>query len=110
MLSTPAGEAKLVAVHVLKQTVSLRMSDTLNVIEMTMEELRGQYGTAVRPAELVKQELAPQPAAEALPETTPPAESSPDTGEGAPRRRRRRRGGRGRRNHGSSTDQPPPQA
>ena len=109
MLSTPAGEAKLVAVHVLKQTVSLRMSDTLNVIEMTMEELRGQYGTAVRPAELVKQELAPQPAAEALPETTPPAESSPDTGEGAPRRRRRRRGGRGRRNHGPSTDQPPPQ-
>jgi len=109
MLSTPAGEAKLVAVHVLKQTVSLRMSDTLNVIEMTMEELRGQYGTAVRPAELVKQELAPQPAAEAPPETTPPAESSPDTGEGAPRRRRRRRGGRGRRNHGPSTDQPPPQ-
>ena len=110
MLSTPAGEAKLVAVHVLKQTVSLRMSDTLNVIEMTMEELRGQYGTAVRPAELVKQELAPQPAAEAPPETTPPAESSPDTGEGAPRHRRRRRGGRGRRNHGPSTDQPPPQA
>ena len=54
MLSTPAGEAKLVAVHVLKQTVSLRMADTLNVVEMSMEELRGQYGTAVRPAELVK--------------------------------------------------------
>ena len=110
MLSTPAGEAKLVAVHVLKQTVSLRMSDTLNVIEMPMEELRGQYGTAVRPADLVKQELAPRPAAEEPPATTPPAETSPDTGEGAPRRRRRRRGGRGRRNHGASTDQSPPPA
>ncbi len=110
MLSTPAGEAKLVAVHVLKQTVSLRMSDTLNVIEMPMEELRGQYGTAVRPAELVKQEMASEPAADTPPETAPPAEASPDTGEGAPRRRRRRRGGRGRRNHGASTDQSPPPA
>lgn len=110
MLSTPAGEAKLVAVHVLKQTVSLRMSDTLNVVEMSMEELRSQYGTAVRPAELVKQEMASQPPAEAPVEKAPPAESSPaDGGESAPRRRRRRRGGRGRRNHGPSADQPPSQ-
>ena len=109
MLSTPAGEAKLVAVHVLKQTVSLRMSDTLNVVEMPMEELRSQYGTAVRPAELVKQELAPSPAAEAQPDARPPeATAAPDQGEDRPRHRRRRRGGRGRRNGGPTTDQPPP--
>ena len=108
MLSTPAGEAKLVAVHVLKQTVSLRMSDTLNVVEMSMEELRGQYGTAVRPAELVKQELASSPpAVEAPPATRPPEPTASDQGEDHQRRRRRRRGGRGRRNHGPSTEQPP---
>jgi cell fate regulator YaaT (PSP1 superfamily) len=107
MLSTPAGEAKLVAVHVLKQTVSLRMSDTLTVIEMPMEELRNQYGTAVRPAEMVKQEAASQ-AAEAPVEKAPPAEPSvAEGGEGVARRRRRRRGGRGRRNHGPSQGQPP---
>ena len=107
MLSTPAGEAKLVAVHVLKQTVSLRMSDTLTVIEMPMEELRNQYGTAVRPAEMVKQEAASQ-AAEASVEKAPPAEPSvAEGGEGVARRRRRRRGGRGRRNHGPSQGQPP---
>jgi cell fate regulator YaaT (PSP1 superfamily) len=112
MLSTPAGEAKLIAVHVLKQTVSLRMSDTLNVIEMDMEELRGQYGTAVRPAELVKTEMASQPAAEG-PRPVEKAngpEPSADGGEGAPRRRRRRRGGRGRHGHGPSNGQPPTQA
>jgi cell fate regulator YaaT (PSP1 superfamily) len=110
MLSTPAGEAKLVAVHVLKQTVSLRMSDTLNVVEMPMEELRSQYGTAVRPAELVKQELAPRPAADAPAETRSPEATAPDQGEDHPRRRRRRRGGRGRRNSGPTPDQPPPPA
>jgi cell fate regulator YaaT (PSP1 superfamily) len=107
MLSTPAGEAKLVAVHVLKQTVSLRMSDTLNVIEMSMEELRGQYGGAVRPSELVKQEMATLAAAEAPPELRP-VDGPPVAGE-EPKRRRRRRGGRGRRGHGQSTsEQPPP--
>ena len=109
MLSTPAGEAKLVAVHVLKQTVSLRMSDTLTVVEMPMDELRNQYGTAVRPAELVKQETAPEAVAEA-PAESPSSETAPEQGEGQPRRRRRRRGGRGRRNQGPTTDQPPPQA
>jgi len=108
MLSTPAGEAKLVAVHVLKQTVSLRMSDTLTVVEMPMEEIRSQYGTAVRPAELVKQETASGPAA-ATPAENAPAETAPDRGEGAPRHRRRRRVGRGRRNHGSTPDKPPAQ-
>jgi len=107
ILSTPAGEAKLVAVHVLKQTVSLRMSDTLNVIEMPMDEIRSQYGVAVRPAELVKQEMAPKPAAESPPEKRPADETSTDPAEGPPRRRRRRRGGRGRGNQGPSTEQPP---
>jgi len=105
MLSTPAGEAKLVAVHVLKQTVSLRMSDTLNVVEMPMEELRNQYGTAVRPAEMVKQEMASQE--EAPVERAPAASQAPNEGgDGAQRRRRRRRGGRGR-HHGPLQGQPP---
>jgi len=105
MLSTPAGEAKLVAVHVLKQTVSLRMSDTLNVVEMPMEELRNQYGTAVRPAEMVKQEMASQE--EAPVERAPAASQAPNEGgENAQRRRRRRRGGRGR-HHGPLQGQPP---
>jgi cell fate regulator YaaT (PSP1 superfamily) len=110
MLSTPAGEAKLIGVHVLKQTVSLRMADTLTVVEMSMEELRGQYGTAVRPAELVKEEIAPQPP-EAPPAETRPREetAAADNAEGRPPRRRRRRGGRGRRNGGPPSDQPQPQ-
>lgn len=107
ILSTPAGEAKLVAVHVLKQTVSLRMSDTMNVIEMPMDEIRSQYGVAVRPAELVKQEMTPEPAAESPPEKRPADETSTDPAEGPPRRRRRRRGGRGRGNQGPATEQPP---
>jgi cell fate regulator YaaT (PSP1 superfamily) len=106
MLSTPAGEAKLVAVHVLKQTVSLRMSDTMTVVEMPMEELRNQYGTAVRPAEMVKQERMSQ-AAEAPAEKAPGTEPlAAEGGEGAPQRRRRRRGGRGRRSRGPSPGQP----
>ncbi len=108
MLSTPAGEAKLIGVHVLKQTVSLRMSDTMNVVEMPMEELRAQYGTAVRPAELVKTEMAPQPPMEGAPvERTNGPEASTNGDDAAQRRRRRRRGGRGRHGHGPS--QPPTQ-
>ena len=110
MLSTPAGEAKLVAVHVLKQTVSLRMSDTLTVVEMPMEELRSQYGTVVRPAELVKQEAVREPTAEATAETPAAASNGPEAnaeqGDSRSRRRRRRRGGRGRHTQGPPPDQP----
>jgi cell fate regulator YaaT (PSP1 superfamily) len=112
MLSTPVGEAKLVGVHVLKQTVSLRMSDTLNVIEMSMDELRGQYGTAVRPAEMVKTEMASQPAEEAAvasDEGANGATTASEKPEGAPKRRRRRRGGRGRHRRGTPGGQPPAQ-
>ncbi len=109
MLSTPAGEAKLVAVHVLKQTVALRMADSLTVVEMSMEELRGQYGTAVRPAELVKQELRPA-AEEATPQSQPrppaPQQAAGEKSEGQARRRRRR-GGRGRRGQGPRNEGPP---
>ncbi len=105
MLSTPAGEAKLIAVHVLKQTVSLRMADTLTVVDMSMDELRGQYGTAVRPAELVKEEL--QSALEAPPRSQPPTQAASEQSEAEPHRRRRRRGGRGRRGQGPRNDNPP---
>ncbi|MGD0765205.1 MAG: regulatory iron-sulfur-containing complex subunit RicT [Dehalococcoidia bacterium] len=108
MVSTPAGEAKLVAVHALKQTVSLRMADTLVVVEMPMEELRSQYGLAVRPVGIEK--AAAQPAEtprarEAGPHRAPREAPSPEREGDRPRRRRRRRGGRG----GRSTGPPPPQ-
>ncbi|MGA2286093.1 MAG: stage 0 sporulation family protein [Dehalococcoidia bacterium] len=105
ILSTPAGEAKLVAVHVLKQTVSLRMTDSLTVVDMSMEELRGQYGTTVRPAELVKEEL--RAAAEEAPRPQPTQQAAGGQSEGEPHRRRRRRGGRGRRGQGPRDDNPP---
>ena len=118
MLSTPAGEAKLVGVHVLKQTVSLRMAGSLTVVEMPMDELRGQYGLAVRPLDLVKQETegAPAPAgadAAATPQARPlmrplPSDTPAAEGDGRPPRRRRRRGGRGRKGRGPAPDQPSP--
>ncbi|MGA2284831.1 MAG: regulatory iron-sulfur-containing complex subunit RicT [Dehalococcoidia bacterium] len=106
ILSTPAGEAKLVAVHVLKQTVSLRVADSLTIVEMPIDELRGQYGTVVRPAELVKEELRAA-TEEAPPRSQPPAQSAAEQSEGQPRRRRRRRGGRGRHGQGPRDDSPP---
>ncbi len=104
MLSTPVGEAKLIAVHVLKQTVSLRVADTLTVVEMPIDDLRGQYGTVVRPAELVKEELR---AVEQAPPSPATEGATGESSEEQPRRRRRRRGGRGRRGGGQRSDIPP---
>jgi cell fate regulator YaaT (PSP1 superfamily) len=108
MLSTPAGEAKLVAVHALKQTVSLRMADSLAVIEMPMDELRDQYGLAVRPTRVEKGAVEPAETARAegrRPARRPPEAAPPERQDARPRRRRRRRGGRG----GRRTGQPPSQ-
>jgi hypothetical protein len=117
MVSTPAGEAKVNSVNVMKKTVSLWLTEQHHVIEMPAVELQMQYGLTVRPVELVREIEEPlhAPAEDAAPDTGAPAEdAAPDTGapaeeprdsapgadapEGTPRRRRRgRRGGRNRR-------------
>ncbi len=51
-VTTPVGRAKVLSLNTLKQTMRLRFDETGEVVEMTVEELRGQYGTAVRPEEL----------------------------------------------------------
>ncbi len=109
-VSTPAGMAKVVALNILKQTVGLRLEDGHRNIEVPVDEMRLQYGTAVRPVE-TKASLAPEP------ERTPDSDGG-DSDHGEPegeqqagkrRPRRRRRGRRGRRPTGVSTDgrQPP---
>jgi cell fate regulator YaaT (PSP1 superfamily) len=125
-VTTPAGRAKVLSVNSLKQMVRLRFDETGQVVEISAEELRNQYGTVVRPEELeatVEEPLrrrdrqlrdnfvgvlAPteRPVAARAPSVVRPgAAEADDTAEGgevgadgAPRKRRRRgrRGGRGR--------------
>jgi hypothetical protein len=123
-VTTPVGRAKVLSVNSLKQLVRLRFDETGEVVEIGADELRAQYGNAVRPEELeaVVEEpirrrdrmlqdsfLAPisavaAPVAPAAPQQ-PQAEGieAPEAADGVdangePRRRRRRgrRGGRGR--------------
>jgi cell fate regulator YaaT (PSP1 superfamily) len=51
-VTTPAGRAKVLSVNSLKQMVRLRFDETGQIIEISAEELRKQYGTVVRPEEL----------------------------------------------------------
>jgi len=108
-VSTPAGNAKLIGINVPKQTVSLQIVEGLTIVEMTIEELRGQYGTAIRPAEVEEEAAAPVPETKA--EVTETARTPSEEGEaakgggGRPRRRRRRRNGRGRPNAGPPSGQ-----
>lgn len=51
-VTTPAGRAKVLSINSLKQVVRLRMEDTGEVVEIGADELRQQYGSAVRPEEL----------------------------------------------------------
>jgi cell fate regulator YaaT (PSP1 superfamily) len=55
MVSTPAGEAKVNKVNVLKKTVTLWMTEQKQVVEMPVAELQMQYGLTVRPIELVRE-------------------------------------------------------
>jgi cell fate regulator YaaT (PSP1 superfamily) len=126
-VTTPAGRAKVLSVNALRQVVRLRFDDTGEIVEIAADELRAQFGTAVRPEEL--EPIVEEPArrrdrrnrdtmvATIEPVTAPPAvidlelDSDADVpgdeadaasdateAEGPARRRRRgRRGGRGRR-------------
>lgn len=51
-VTTPAGRAKVLSVNSLKQMVRLRFDETGQVVEISADELRKQYGTVVRPEEL----------------------------------------------------------
>ena len=126
-VTTPVGRARVIALETLKGRVRMRLDETGEVIEMPADELRSQYGNAVRPEELEERieeplrrrdrqrrdalvatlEPVAAPAAPAA-QSSRPAGADADGGEagqappsgsgGAARRRRRgRRGGRGRR-------------
>ena len=126
MVSTPAGEAKVNSVNVMKKTVTLWLTEQHQLMEMPAIDLQMQYGLTVRPVELVEQIEAPLRNGAAAPEPEPErpesevpateaaasaAEPAPAPGErresveratgaedGAQKRRRRgRRGGRNRR-------------
>ncbi len=126
MVSTPAGEAKVNSVNVLRKTVRLWLTEQHQILEMPVADLQLQYGVTVRPVELVREIEAPlrQPAPVEVP-GAPAAgeaeriEAGPAAVEGAPgdgaakRRRRGRRGGRQRRRGGEagappSSPQAPP--
>jgi cell fate regulator YaaT (PSP1 superfamily) len=120
MVSTPAGEAKINSVNVLRKTVRLWLTEQKQVVEMPVTELQMQYGLTVRPVELVRQieeplkrERAPQPEGAAAPEGEAEAAEGAEAAvaaegaagpDGQKRRRRGRRGGRQRRREGGSPE------
>ena len=131
-VTTPVGRAKVLSVNALKQVVRLRFDETGEVVEIPADDLRKQYGSAVRPEELeavVEEPLRQQDrrrreatfavlspvdapstvgAAATVSIGAPAsAEAGPDGSDepGAPRRRRRgRRGGRRRRGSGEGSE------
>jgi ribonuclease E len=136
-VTTPVGRAKVLSVNTLKQLVRLRFDETGEVVEMGAEELRQQYGTAVRPEELEPTVEEPrrrrersiqestiailQPVTERVPSPAVAAQAESPVGDtddgdavdadGAPRRRRRgRRGGRRRRRPGEAGEGTAPAA
>ncbi len=118
-VSTPTGDAKVIAVHPLKESVTLLLEADHSRIEVTAQQL--QYGMLVRPTGVTPGEpaideetkaaktavvpLAPRPLRPRRPSGQPgrqpqaqqaqPAQKPPSQDDAAPRRRRRRRGRRG---------------
>jgi hypothetical protein len=121
-VTTPVGRAKILGVNALKQVVRMRLDQTGEVIEIPADELRAQYGVAVRPEELDESieepvrrrdgELREATIAVLAPVDAPAdtdgdgsqaGESATDGQQSKRRRRRRgRRGGRRRRSGGGS--------
>jgi cell fate regulator YaaT (PSP1 superfamily) len=103
VVSTPVGMAKVTALNVLKRTVTLRLEGGgYGTVEMPLDEMRLQYGTAVRPVEVVEEVDASvrtqEKAAPAGDGRAPDKGGSAGGQEAGKRRpRRRRRGRRGRR-------------
>jgi len=117
-VTTPIGRAKVISIDALKQVVRLRLEEDGEIVELEADQLRAQYGSLVRPAEL--EAAVEEPArAEARdlqaatiavmepvdhpPERQPAATKSgtSDDEQQKPRRKRRgRRGGKRRRGRG----------
>ena len=57
-VSTPAGNARVISVNALSQLIRMRM-ESGQIIDIPAEELRAQYGTAVRPIDVQEQVEAP---------------------------------------------------
>ena len=51
-VSTPVGRARVLSINAMTEVVRMRIDDTNEVIEIPAAQLRSQYGTAVRPADL----------------------------------------------------------
>lgn len=120
-VTTPVGRARVLSHSTLKGLVRMRLDDTGEVIEISADELRAQYGTAVRPEELEQQIEDParsqdQHRRDTLIATLEPIDTpsnkrslttnSEEASEGdSPKpKRRRRRGRRGGRKRNSSRD------
>ena len=58
-VTTPVGRARVVSISTLKQIVRMRLDDSNEIIEIPADELRAQYGSAVRPEELEDQVEGP---------------------------------------------------
>lgn len=75
-VSTPVGEAKVAAINFMRNTVSLFVRDSREMLEIPVAEMQMQYGLTVRPQELV--ETLERPLQEAqLAEAAAPAQASP---------------------------------
>ena len=123
-VTTPVGRARVISLNTLKGQVRMRLDETGEVIELSADELRAQYGSAVRPEELEQQVEEPlrrqdRQRRDALVATlkpvttrsdTPPVDDGEqpaaggETGEGEKPKRRRRRGRRGGRRRRRSGD------
>lgn len=126
-ISTPTGEAKVLKINVPKETVSLALAETAELVELPINQFRLMYGTALRPKELTdtfERELLAAAEGELSAPTkgdksmlgAPPTEAeapiavqSKVEGEAQTERRtgrkRRRRGGRRRRRGGGGEQQ-----
>ena len=123
-VTTPVGRARVIAHNTLKGQIRLRLDESREIIEMTADEMRAQYGSAVRPEELEQQVEEPlrdqdRRRREALVATLDPVDapsqarpaasdgeqSSTEDGADQPKRRRRRgrRGGRRRKRGGGGS-------
>ena len=125
-ISTPTGEARVMKINVLKDTILLFIEGE-GPVEMPLIDFRMMYGTAIRPKQLVdtferelmkteSPEARPLPPPERVPprrrvqEVQAPPNANAGTNAGEQQRRRRRRGGRRRRRGGgggSGEAQPP---
>ena len=51
-VTTPVGRARVLSINLLSGVARLRLENTGEVVELSTDALRNQFGTAVRPAEL----------------------------------------------------------